>query len=83
MNTKRLLNILILTLPFLKVYSQSTVDMSHLIVNADFSQGTDGWNAQMSNNVGFSQVWNVDVDILPRVVEAYSGFSELKCIRLN
>lgn len=78
MNTKRLLNILILTLPFLKVYSQSTVDMSHLIVNADFSQGTDGWNAQMSNNVGFSQVWNVDVNILPRVVEAYSGFSELE-----
>ena len=53
----------------------AAIDLTHLLHNADFAAGTEGWNAAVKNNGSYTQTWNTTTDAKVPVVEAYAGWS--------
>lgn len=72
-----LIYVAFIAFPFNSI-SQLPIDLTDSLLNADFSSGVEGWNAQIINNEGYSQVWNTDISTVPCVVEAYSGYGVLE-----
>ncbi len=50
------------------------IDLTHMLRNADFANGTEGWTATVQNNAGYSQAWSATTDGSVAVVEAYAGW---------
>jgi len=49
-------------------------DLTHLIVNANLSQGQAGWTSEIHNLGSYSQVWTPMTTTQPCITETYSGF---------
>ena len=50
------------------------IDLTHLIRNANFAEGVNGWNATVKNNGSYTQTWYTTTDATVPVVEAYAGY---------
>jgi hypothetical protein len=50
-------------------------DLTHLIVNANLSQGQAGWTSEIHNLGSYSQVWTPMTTTQPCITETYSGFN--------